>query len=93
MADNVADLTLMHLRRIDQTQSRILEVLERHETRLGRIERDVLDVRRDIGELKSDQVLMENRMLSRMNEILRLAERVDDHEERLRALEQSAELT
>ena len=72
MAENVADLTLMHLRRMDQTLSRILEVLERHETPLGRIERNVLEVR-------NDQVLRENRLLNRMNEILDLDRRVEDH--------------
>ena len=80
MADNVADLTLIHLRRIEQTTSRILEVLERHESRLGRVERD-------LHELKGDQVLMENRLLNRMNEILDLTRRVDDHEQRIQALE------
>jgi hypothetical protein len=70
MADNVADLTLAHVRKIDQTVSRIWEVMQRHETRIGRVERDVLELKRDIGELKSDQVLMENRLLNRMDEIL-----------------------
>ena len=87
MADNVADLTLAHVRKIDQTVSRIWEVMQRHETRIGRVERDVLELKRDIGELKSDQVLMENRLLNRMDEILKLATRVQDHEERLGVLE------
>ena len=68
MAENVADLTLAHVRKIDQTVSHIWEVLQRHDTRMGRVERDVLELRRDIGELKSDQVLMENRLLSRMDQ-------------------------
>ena len=66
MAESVADLTLAHVRKIDQTVSRIWEVLERHDTRMGRVEREILEVRRDIGELKrdigelkSDQILME----------------------------------
>ena len=45
MAENVADVTLMHLRRMDQTLSRVLEVLERHETRMGRVERDLLELK------------------------------------------------
>ncbi len=85
MTENVADLTLLHLRRIDQTQTRILEVLERHDARLGRIERDV-------HEMKSDLIIIENRILSRMNEILDLVRRVDDHEARMRTLEGSIEL-
>ena len=85
MADNVADLTLAHVRKIDQTVSRIWEVMERHETRLPRIERH-------IGEMKSDQVLMENRMLNRRNEILALVERIEDHGERLERLEHRADV-
>jgi len=85
VTENVADLTLLHLRRIDQTQTRILEVLERHDARLGRIERDV-------HEMKSDLIIIENRILSRMNEILDLVRRVDDHEARMRTLEGSIEL-
>jgi len=45
----------------------------------GRVERDLLEVnthlsalKRDIGEVKSDQVLMENRMLNRLNEFWKL---------------------
>ena len=94
MADNVADLTLAHVRKIDQTVSHIWEVLQRHDTRMGRVERDVLELRRDIGELKrdvgevrSDQVLMENRLLSRMDDIMKLTARLEEHDQRLEALE------
>lgn len=80
MAENVADLTLMHLRRMDQSLSRVLEVLERHDIRLGRIERDILEV-------KNDQISMENRLLNRLNEILDLDRRVEDHERRLTTIE------
>ena len=95
MAENVADLTLAHVRKIDQTVSRIWEVLERHETRMGRVERDLLDlkrdigeVKRDVGELKSDHILTENRLLNRMNETLDLSRRVDEHDRLLETLEQ-----
>jgi hypothetical protein len=81
MAENVTDLTLMHLRRMDQTMSRVLEVIERHDVRLGRIEKSIL-------EIKSDQILMENQLLNRMNEILDVVRRVDEHQERLDRLEQ-----
>ncbi len=83
MAENVADLTLMHLRRMDQSLSRVLEVLERHDIRLGRIERDILEV-------KNDQISMENRLLNRLNEILDLDRRVEDHERRLATVESEA---
>jgi hypothetical protein len=79
MAENVADLTLAHVRKIDPTVAMIWEVLNRHGTRMGRVERDLLelrrdlgDVKRDIGELKSDQILMENRLLNRMDEVMKL---------------------
>ena len=100
MAENVADLTLAHVRKIDQTVSLIWEVLNRHDTRLGRVERDFLELRRDIGELKrdigelkSDQILMENRLLNRMDETLTLRARIEDHDERLDALEARFEPT
>ena len=93
MADNVADLTLAHVRKIDQTVSRIWEVLERHETRMGRVERDVLELKRDIGELKGDQILMENRLLNRMDEILKLTTRLEEHDQRLDALDAKFERT
>jgi hypothetical protein len=96
VAENIADLTLMHLRRMDQNLARVLEVLERHETPTGRVERDLMEVdkhisalRRDIGEVKSDYVLMENRTLTRLHEILEITRRADDHEWRLAVLEEA----
>lgn len=86
MADNVADLTLAHVRKIDQTVLFIWEVVQRHDTRMGRVERDILELKRDNGELKSDQVLMENRLLNRMDDPLKLTARVKDHDQRLDAL-------
>lgn len=55
----------------NNTTERVLETLLRHDTRLGRIERD-------ISEMKSDMVLMENQMLNRMNEILDLTRKIED---------------
>jgi hypothetical protein len=82
--DSVANLTLMHLRRLDSGQARILEILQRHETQLGRIQRD-------LAELKSDQYTLDSQMLNRMNEILRVIERLDEHETRLQRLELQAQ--
>jgi hypothetical protein len=93
MADNVADLTLAHVRKIDQTVSFIWEVVQRHDTRMGRMERDLLELRRDVGELKSDQVLRENRLMNRMDENLKLRTRVEDHDERLEAIQAYLERT
>lgn len=75
---DVASHTLKWMRRIDEkfdrTEAkldRVIDVLLRHETRLGRIERD-------LNEVKSDQVLLENRLLNQMNEILAATRRVDE---------------
>ena len=100
MSENVADLTLAHVRKIDQTVSMMWEVLNRHDTRMGRVERDLLECRRDIGELKrdigelkSDHILMDNLLLNRMDEILKLRVRVDQHDKRLGAFEARFEPT
>lgn len=94
----IASHTLAYLRRIDTkldskidgvdkrldviiTQvHRVSEILLRHEERLGRIERDV-------SEIKGDLVLMENQILNRMTEIFHVTRRLEDHDERLAALE------
>jgi hypothetical protein len=83
MAETVADLTLAHVRSIDKTMWHVLDVLERHDTRLGRIERGVLELKRDFGEVKGDLILLKSRMPGRMNEILGF----DEHDRRLESLE------
>ena len=83
----IASHTFAYLRRIEkkiesvdaQVQS-VSSILLRHETRLSRIERD-------IGEVKSDLVLLENQILNRMNEIFQVTRRLDGHEERLAKLD------
>ena len=57
---------------------------------MGRIERDILELKRDMGEIKSDNILMENRLLNRIQEILDLDRRVENHERRLETLESPA---
>ena len=69
-SDGVASHTLAYLRRIEKRLEHVWEVLLRHDTRLGRIERDVNEVKRDVNEVKSDIVLLENRTLTQANEIL-----------------------
>ncbi len=69
----IANHTFAYLRRIEKQLDTVTEVLLRHETRLGRIERDV-------GDVKSDIVLLENQLLSRMNEILGVVRKVDEQE-------------
>lgn len=55
------------------------ELLGRQSLRLERIERD-------IREIRSDAITMENSILTRMNEILDVSRRLDDHDEQLQAL-------
>jgi hypothetical protein len=85
MADNepdtsdprhMANITFAYLQRIENQLGKVMEVLVRHDTRLGRIERDV-------GEVKGDVVLLEKRVLNATNEILKIVERVDGHQRQL----------
>ncbi|WP_407050512.1 hypothetical protein [Methyloraptor flagellatus] len=66
------------LRDIKRELEGVREVLERQETRLGRLERNT-------NELKSDLVLIENQMLTRMNESIRLQLKIEEIVERLDA--------
>jgi hypothetical protein len=77
------NITFAYLRRIENQLGKVMEVLLRHDTRIGRVERGMGELKRDIGELKSDMVLLENRILTQTNEILTVVQRVDDHQQRL----------
>ena len=83
----IASHTFAYLRRIeskiervDKQVNTVTEILLRHETRLGRIERD-------IGEVKSDLVLIENQILNRINEIFHVTRTLEDQQERIAKLE------
>lgn len=69
----VANLTLASLRRIEAQLGKMMDIMSRHETRLGRIEGDMT-------EAKGDIVLLENRMLTQTNEILAIVQRIDEHQ-------------
>jgi archaellum component FlaC len=86
----IANVTFAYLRRIENQLGKMMEVLLRHETRLGRVERDIGEVKRDVGEVKSDIVLLENKMLTQTNEILTVVQRVDEHQRRLDTVTPSA---
>jgi archaellum component FlaC len=86
----IANVTFAYLRRIENQLGKMMEVLLRHETRLGRVERDIGEVKRDVGEVKSDIVMLENRLLTQMNEVLSVVQRVDEHQRRLDAVNPSA---
>ncbi len=70
---SVASHTLVLLRAMDRKLDHVIETLSRHDVRLGRLERDV-------GEVKSDLVLLENRVLTQTNEILRVVQRLNEQD-------------
>ena len=69
----VVNHTLVLLRSMDRKLDHVIETLGRHDVRLGLLERD-------IGEVKTDLVLIENRMLTQTNEILRIVHRLDEQD-------------
>ena len=70
---SVANHTLALPRVMDRKLDHVLETLGRHDVRHGRLERD-------IGELKSDLVLLENRVLTRTTEILNIVHRLNEQD-------------
>ena len=72
-AQGVANHTLALLRSMDRKLDHVIETQARHDVRLGRLERD-------IGEVKSDLVLLENRVLTQTNEILHLVHRLNEQD-------------
>jgi hypothetical protein len=78
-ADAVASHTLAYLRSHGKKLDLVLETLARHGERLGRLEREVGEGRRDVLEVKSDIALLENRMLSAQTEILTILHRLEQH--------------
>lgn len=73
----VASHTLAFLRSLDRKMDLVLETQARHTERLGRLERDVAEVRRDLTEIKSDIALLENKTLTAQTEILSLLHRIE----------------
>lgn len=76
------------LRQVQSMRREMHEILERQAraidlvARLGeRMERGFDDVRRELREVKSDLVLMENRVLTAQSDILKVVLRLDDSEE------------
>jgi hypothetical protein len=66
----VASHTLAYLRSHDKKLDLILETLNRHTERLGRLERD-------ISEMKGDIALLENKVLTAQTEMLGILHRLD----------------
>jgi hypothetical protein len=87
--DEIANLTLRHLRSMrremavvleNQVRDRqlILRLTERMDQSFASVAQNFADVRRDIRDLRGDIILLENGLLSRCNDILDLVRRVDE---------------
>jgi multidrug resistance efflux pump len=76
-AAKVASHTQAFLRSLDRKMDLVPENQARHTERLGRLERDVADVRRDLTEIRSDIALLENKTLSAQTEIVSILYRLE----------------
>jgi acetylglutamate synthase len=76
-AGKVASHTLAFLRSLDRKMDLVLETQARHTERLGRLERDVAEARRDLTEVRSDIALLENKTLSAQTEIVSILHRLE----------------
>src|SRR6201991_2046586 len=73
-----ASHTLAFLRSLDRKMDLGLETQARHTERLGRLERGVSEVRRDLTEIRSDIALLENKTLSAQTEIVSILHRLEE---------------
>lgn len=98
VSDNLASHTLSYLRRLDsrmdsieKTMIQMVDLLSRHAMKAERSDRDnresFVRIERDLGEVKSDAIISENKILDRFNESLALSPRIDKQEERLDNIE------
>ncbi len=89
--DALPSHTLAYLRQIDRRVQQLADLVIRQQDLIGRLDRDMREgfsvVQRDIGEMKGDLVLMENRIVSAVAADYATGSRLDDAEERLAALE------
>jgi hypothetical protein len=76
-AAKAASHTLAFLRSLDRKMDLVLETQARPAERLGRLERDVAEVRRDLTEIRSDIALLENKTLSAQTEIVSILHRLE----------------
>ena len=76
-AAKVASHTLAFRRSLDRKVDLVLETQARHTERLGRLERDVAEARRDLTEVRSDIALLENKTLSAQTEIVSILHRLE----------------
>jgi len=73
----VASHTLAYLRSLDRKLDLVVDVLQRHGERLGRVERDLGEIRRDISEAKGDIALLDSKVMTTQSEILAILHRLD----------------
>jgi len=78
---------IAYLGRLENQLDKMMELLLRQETRIGRIEHEVGEAKRDIVEVKSDAKMLKNTMVSATSEILSLVMRIDDRQRRLQKAE------
>jgi chromosome segregation ATPase len=67
---NIASHTLTYLRSLDRKLDLLVDVVQRHGERLGRLERDQGEIRRDLAEVKGDIALLDNKAVTAQTEIL-----------------------
>jgi predicted nuclease with TOPRIM domain len=95
--DRLASHTLAYLRRIDRRQAEFQELVFRQQELISRLDRDMREgfsiVQRDIRELRSDMVLMENRILTRINAEYELSSRISRLEDDMTELVGKASAT
>ena len=95
---NSAGHTLADMRRLDKrmdglerTMIQIVGSLSQLSTKIDRSDRNNKEafarIERDLQEVKSDAIISENKILDRYSETLDLSRRVDEHDERLDAIE------
>ena len=97
-SNNLASHTLVYMRRLDKrmdglekTMIQVVGSLSQMLTKIDRSDRNNKEafarIERDLQEIKSDAIVSENKILDRYSETLVLSHRVDDHDERLDAIE------
>lgn len=87
--DELTDLVLRQqelIGRLDRDMREGFGIVQRDGSNLRS---DLQSVQRDIREMRSDMVLMENRVITAITSDHFASARIDEHEERLTALEQS----
>lgn len=97
-SENLASHTLAYLRRHDErmdslerTMIQVVDSLRQVSTKIDRSDRDNKEafarIERDLHEIRSDAIVSESKILDRYSETLDLSRRLNRHDERLDAIE------